>query len=574
MWLRRFEPSKAHLRVATLATLIVMCALVILSAVFPFPEGTWSFLSIGTSYGTLAQEPEIGEIVSSRDQTSKVYYLGNNQYATDTYIGAIHYEDEYADWQDIDVTYEEADTGNYTIKFTKAPYLGRIGEDSRRRIYPDRNNLDCWIEFHKPFETMPTPSRQGRWLYWDFTHALMGIRFDSTSVKFGFRLKDSEAPTSITMPFTTQGLTRNGRFLYHGEECVGELRRPWAIDANNVTRDCEISFGVGSVTVSLNTTDLAYPIDIDPTLDLQLGHNLDDIQEQESNGAMSDSSANYLSSSTSSNARFWIGLRWVSGSLPLQGDTIDVAYAELFVYGNDDPNGNMHFQKAASPVRFTTTNYDLTGRARTTASTSWVQDNIGTGWQQTPSLVTPLQEVIDSYSPTALVWVGRPNQDTTKNLGIRTHNYWDEYAAKLHIEWTEGGCSPSISLNTSSWSVNGGSPVSTSSNYATGLTYFRITNNSGGAVTITIGGADMTGGGYTWDLADDGSPGDMIYGMYAGLSGGSYNIIVKESAPYNTLKAGLADSGTQDFGLKIYIPTNFDDGNSKSGTVTLTAVCD
>lgn len=84
----------------------------------------------------------------------------------------------------------------------------------------------------------------------------------------------------------------------------------------------------------------------------------------------------------------------------------------------------------------------------------------------------------------------------------------------------------------------------------------------------------MTGGGYTWDLADDGSPGDMIYGLYAGLDGGDYTIVVKESAPYNTLKAGLADSGTQDFGLKIYTPTNFDDGNNKSGSITLTVACD
>ena len=84
----------------------------------------------------------------------------------------------------------------------------------------------------------------------------------------------------------------------------------------------------------------------------------------------------------------------------------------------------------------------------------------------------------------------------------------------------------------------------------------------------------MIGGGHTWDLSDDASNGDMVYGMHAGLSGGSYNIVIKESEPYNTLKSGLADEGTQKFGLQIYTPTVFDDGNAKSGTVTLTAVCD
>jgi hypothetical protein len=140
---------------------------------------------------------------------------------------------------------------------------------------------------------------------------------------------------------------------------------------------------------------------------------------------------------------------------------------------------------------------------------------------------------------------------------------------------TTSACSPSIELDVSSWNVNSGSPVSENSNYATGLTYFTITNNSGGAVTITIGGTDLTGGGYTWDLDDAGSPGNMIYALKAGLSGGDYTIVVKESATYNELVAGLADSGTQDFGLKLWTPTDFtNENNAKTATITLTATCD
>ena len=139
---------------------------------------------------------------------------------------------------------------------------------------------------------------------------------------------------------------------------------------------------------------------------------------------------------------------------------------------------------------------------------------------------------------------------------------------------TEGGCSPSIEISVSTWDVNSGGPVDEDTIYSTGLTWCTITNNSGGAVTITVGGADLVGGGYTWDLSDDGSNGDMVYGMYAGLEGVSYNIVVKESSPYNTLKSGLADEGTQAFGLQIETPTVFDDGNEKSGIMTLTVTCD
>lgn len=160
------------------------------------------------------------------------------------------------------------------------------------------------------------------------------------------------------------------------------------------------------------------------------------------------------------------------------------------------------------------------------------------------------------------------------NVFARKYVYPEPAFSSAGGEEEEEGCSPNYYIAPSGWNINGGNPVSESSNYATGLTYFTVTNNnSGGAIDITISGSDMTGGGYTWDLADNGSPGDMIYGLYAGLSGGDYTIIVKESAPYNTLVSSLANNDAQDFGLKIYTPTNFDDGNDKSGGITLTVVC-
>lgn len=88
-----------------------------------------------------------------------------------------------------------------------------------------------------------------------------------------------------------------------------------------------------------------------------------------------------------------------------------------------------------------------------------------------------------------------------------------------------------------------------------GLAYFDVTNDGSESVDITIHGHDMTGGAVTWTLADDGNNGDGIIGMYAGLDGDAYNIIVKKSAAYNTLKAGLASSATQKFGLQLEAPS-------------------
>jgi hypothetical protein len=80
-------------------------------------------------------------------------------------------------------------------------------------------------------------------------------------------------------------------------------------------------------------------------------------------------------------------------------------------------------------------------------------------------------------------------------------------------------------------------------------------------------------GGTTWTLSDTATPGEDIYGLYAGLYGGSYNIIVKKNSPFNYLVEGLADSASQEWGLKIYTPTVYSDGAPKMGTVTLTATC-
>ncbi len=105
---------------------------------------------------------------------------------------------------------------------------------------------------------------------------------------------------------------------------------------------------------------------------------------------------------------------------------------------------------------------------------------------------------------------------------------------------------------------------------ATGLDYFTLTNNSGFAIDVAISGTDLVGG-IDWDLADDGNPAKDVYGMLAGLEGSSYNIIIKESAPYNLLVENMLADTTQKWGIKLYAPTEFSDGVAKSGTVHVEA---
>jgi len=91
-------------------------------------------------------------------------------------------------------------------------------------------------------------------------------------------------------------------------------------------------------------------------------------------------------------------------------------------------------------------------------------------------------------------------------------------------------------------------------------------------VDITISGTDIAATGYAWTLSDTATPGTDTCGFKAGLEGGSYNIIIKKTAPYNTLVSSLADEASQDWGLQFLTPDEITDYESgeMSGTITLT----
>jgi len=128
-----------------------------------------------------------------------------------------------------------------------------------------------------------------------------------------------------------------------------------------------------------------------------------------------------------------------------------------------------------------------------------------------------------------------------------TDAFTPNYKLAIYCTYTlgGGGCSPDISNTPISKDYG---VVAESSTYETGLDYYTVTNNSGGAVTITIQAIDFTGGN-GWTLSDTATPGVDTAGLKAGLEGGDYTIIVKKTPAYNTLVSGLANEATQKWGL-------------------------
>jgi hypothetical protein len=111
--------------------------------------------------------------------------------------------------------------------------------------------------------------------------------------------------------------------------------------------------------------------------------------------------------------------------------------------------------------------------------------------------------------------------------------------------------------------------------------YWKLNEGTGvEAADATGNGNDgdiygATWGSYTWALSDTATPGENIYGLYAGLDDADdlFDVIVRETATYNTLVSDLAEDATQDWGLKLYMPTSLSgyDAQQMSGTVTLVA---
>jgi len=157
----------------------------------------------------------------------------------------------------------------------------------------------------------------------------------------------------------------------------------------------------------------------------------------------------------------------------------------------------------------------------------------------------------------------------------RAYFYSKEYTddtslcPKLIIEYTVA--EPEIT-NTPDTQAFGYLSEGTSS--ATAIDKFTITNTGNCTVDVTIQGTDLEGGDDVWDLDDNGDPGENIYALWAGLDDGDdlFDTIIKEGKT-NIFVIGLIEDGTQDWGMKIYMPLSIPgcDYVEMSATVTLVA---
>jgi len=361
---------------------------------------------------------------------------GRRRFSLDASINWINYQDEKGFWQGIDTTLVPQVNGDFLME--KAPYAVLYKTNGERIVYPDRNNRSRYIRFPvSKFLSDKSFIRQGNNLICN---------------KTGYSIKHSPSPSGPRLLSEIWDLASYPSEMQFDVDLVGvsetELLSwlPLGIQDSSrqdlTSRKMVASLKNGVLIFQYDLTGLVFPVFLDPTLDLQVGATTDDTYEQESTGTSNINGAViWYDSSTLNTQRYYAGMRWNNGDIS-QGDTIDVAYISVYVTSTayDDPNQNIHFEKTASPATFDGSSGEVTARTRTTASASWIDTGVGSGWVNSPSIVTPFQELVDAYDPTALMVITRPNTNVRKYFESRSYNYsGNVHGPKLHVEYTIGG---------------------------------------------------------------------------------------------------------------------------------------
>lgn len=175
-----------------------------------------------------------------------------------------------------------------------------------------------------------------------------------------------------------------------------------------------------------------------------------------------------------------------------------------------------------------------------------------------------------------LAYTGSATSLVLSGLGSGKTYYfrgWSVIATGGFTQYSTGYTSASASTPISAHANAGLSLVivgkaTPNTNYTMPLNSVEIENTGTVAIDIAIRGDDIAGG-IPWTLSDTATVGNNTYGLKAGVYGGSYDVIVKKTSPYNTLISNLGLYSSQQFGLILFTPSTVSDGVTKIGSVSL-----
>ena len=224
-------------------------------------------------------------------------------------------------------------------------------------------------------------------------------------------------------------------------ETLWFFKRAWASDENTELSVISQRFRkTGSnlfvdVQVSWSWLETAvYPVIIDPTIDKQVGSSEDDVWNSYSNYSRT-ATREYVGHDGTGIQETADRFTGISG---LSGVTIDVAYFTMrtHISAGDGADMLVQAEDAAAPgLIFDAPQF--VARILTSESVAWSNIPSNTNQAQSPSIVSVIQELADSYDPSVIQIFLKDNSSPS---GHETRRYFYDYAsgdaANLHIEYT------------------------------------------------------------------------------------------------------------------------------------------
>jgi len=213
----------------------------------------------------------------------------------------------------------------------------------------------------------------------------------------------------------------------------------------------DVAFVGGAIVLSFDLAGLPYPIEIDPPIDVAVAANADDdyVRRQTTTTWVATGTGCLAGNINATNYGYGASFRFTGINIP-SGATVTVAYLDIVAQASLSTTvvrSDLTFENASNPAQMSSY-ANHTGRTRATP-VAW--DGIGAwtagGAIQTPSMVSPLQAVVDAQGGTGdacmAFWEDKDLESDTGAYRVAAALEHASYApVSLHAEWTTGGGNP------------------------------------------------------------------------------------------------------------------------------------
>ncbi len=399
-------------------------------------------------------KPAPTEIVELRTENTKTFDNHDGTRGLDSYIGTIHYKDDYASdveqWKDIDTTIVNG-------RVDKAPYTLSIDYSSKIVTIKDKktgsittiglNDIDGEVvKLDNPVESGNSVKFQDIAKDTDVV-----IEATNTHVRFKRVLKSSDAPLMATFAIYQQG---------DGITVTPMARQNGYAD---VKVDSKIENGVLTETIAkYEVGDLTYPIEVDPSIDVRVSASTDDTGYIFWNGSawttygIADTVSYVGCFNTVDLYKMGGGLRFQGITIP-QSSTISNAYINVTpsYSGGAGVNATICAQLGNAPTFSTLADFqarrgtDVGGANNTLHTVNFTYWNNIAAWSAnattpTTSFAPTLQEVVNATSWQAgynlVVFLDdfkdRTIHTNTTARGWYTYDFIPATAPLLHVDYT------------------------------------------------------------------------------------------------------------------------------------------